>query len=180
MKRFLTGLAVLVTACGSAESPADDAPVTDAAPVPQRQSSNAASADNVAVNMEGARLAISQVDWQVSRIETIDGELRYELRGAESPLTLNLNVRQDAVPTRFPATFTVPDDNIPSVRIDLNLFNRDRDSRRLQKRIIFSGGTINVRAMGPDGLDISFSGSGHPLMANSEIFPIEGHATVVR
>jgi len=180
MKKLLVGLAALTAACGSADTPSGNAPLTDVTSTAQDEASSVASASNVTVKMEGAVLTIPEADWQVSKIETVDGELRYELSGQESPLTLNLNVRQDALPTRFPAAFTVPDDNIPAIKIDLNFFNRDRDSQAMRKRIIFSEGTINVRAMGPNTLDISFSGSGHPLMASNEIFSIEGRASVVK
>jgi hypothetical protein len=175
MKRMLLGVVLLATGCG-AEAPAgsDEATAAGAAaPAPVADG-------EVVVAMEGETLTVPKVDWRVSTIENVEGERRYMLMADGSPLTLNLNVKDGAIPASFPATFTVPADNNPNIRIDLNFFNTERDSKRMQKRIIFSEGTIEVRAMSDTALDISFNGRGHPLMKNKEMFAIEGSANAAK
>lgn len=172
MKRILIGLALLASGCGSEVTTAgDEAAAAEAGAQP------GGGAGEVVVEMEGKVLIIPAVDWQVSTVEDIDGERRYLLTAQDMPLTLNLNVKLDAIPTSFPAAFTFPDVNNPNIKADLNFFNQDRDSKQMQKRIIFSKGTINIRAMSENALDISFDGSGHPL-TRSDMFPIKGSAKV--
>lgn len=172
MKRILIGLALLASGCGSPQTVTGD----DAAAInPEAQPSSGAG--EVVVEMEGEVLIIPAVDWLVSKVEDVDGERRYLLAAQDLPLTLNLNVKLDAIPTSFPAVFTFPDDNNPNIKIDLNFFNQGRDSKQMQKRIVFSKGTIEIRAMSENALDISFEGSGHPL-TRSDMFPIAGSANV--
>ncbi|MCB2077222.1 MAG: hypothetical protein KDE55_05930 [Novosphingobium sp.] len=176
MKRLAVLALLALTGCGESGSDGSSEPVASA------QAEGSAPGDaqgEVSVTMEGQTLVVPKVDWQVSTVEEVDGERRYMLMAQDKPLTLNLNVRLDAIPAALPATFTLPDANNPEVTIDLNFFNQDRDSKRMQKRIIFSQGTIDVRAMGADTLEISFEGQGHPLM-KSDSFPIQGTVSVSR
>ena len=73
MKKLLVGLAALTAACGSADTPSGNAPLTDVTSTAQDEASSVASASNVTVKMEGAVLTIPEADWQVSKIETVEG-----------------------------------------------------------------------------------------------------------
>ncbi|MCB2048600.1 MAG: hypothetical protein KDE32_10280 [Novosphingobium sp.] len=130
--------------------------------------------------MEGETLSLANIDQRDDAVSDVDGERRYFLMSDGSPLQVNFNIKLDAIPASFPATFTLPADNNPNIKVDLNFFNQDRDSSRMKKRIVFSEGSIEVRAMSENALDISFKGAGHPLGAMKEMFPVEGRVSFAK
>ena len=69
--------------------------------------------------------------------------------------------------------YTLPQDNAEKIRIDLNFFNHERPGLAMNQRILFSEGTVEIKEVGPNHLQMSFNGKGHPMM-DRKSFPIEG------
>ncbi len=165
MKHLLIFLVLITTAC---QAETDNAVDADAA---------ATSDAAFVVSMEGTTHVADVINQVNSTVKEEEGELRFYLTQDETPMSLNLNIKQFAIPTEFPAVFTLPADNNDKIRIDLNFFNKGRSEKRMRWRVLFDEGTIEFQALSASELKMTFKGSGHPLM-DKERFPIEGSINV--
>lgn len=171
MHRAIACLALLVAGCGPGRSPADGESVAAA-------TDGATGTGAVAViAMEGETHVLPAINWEVSSVTEAAGAIRFHLVAEDVPVELNLVLARSGMPAAFPATFELPAANQGRVKIDLNFFNLERAGRRTQRRILFNRGTIEIRALTGNHLEMHFSGSGHPLTAHDQ-FPIEGFVNI--
>jgi hypothetical protein len=131
----------------------------------------------VVIKMEGATHELHDIDWTVSSVTMEGEEIRYYLTEDDNPVSLNLNLANTGILETGSATYQLPEANHGEATIDLNFFNRDREGKRMQRRIVFNEGTIEIHELTANSLRMTFAGSGHPLMAD-ETFPIEGSVDV--
>lgn len=158
MTRLLT---VLLLAFGLPSALADDA----AAPM-------------VVVSMEGVTHELKTLNLERSTMTLLENEIRYYLVQDDSPVSLNFNLSGTNILETGSAVYELPAANHGSEKIDLNFFNKDRESSRMQKRILFEEGTITIEGLNPQRLRMSFKGAGTPLLGK-ESFPIEGSVDVL-
>ncbi|MCT8328893.1 hypothetical protein [Albidovulum sediminis] len=130
-------------------------------------------AGRATVTMEGATHDLDPVDGASSTVTSDDTGVLFYLTATDQPVSINFNLFDRSVLTQGSVDFTLPADNAPKARVELSFFNPEREGRRLQRRIIFSEGTITVRRISERSLALDFDGQGHPLM-DATMFPIRG------
>eukprot|EP01093_Parvamoeba_rugata_P001869 TRINITY_DN12354_c0_g1_i1.p1 TRINITY_DN12354_c0_g1~~TRINITY_DN12354_c0_g1_i1.p1 ORF type:complete len:176 (+),score=25.81 TRINITY_DN12354_c0_g1_i1:280-807(+) len=99
-------------------------------------------------------------------------------RDNDNPLQINFNLFHTDILQKGSATYNIPNVNSEKQTVDLNLFNKDRDVKQMNKRIIFRKGTINISKITPKGLRMTFEGEGSGMMEYGRNFPISGNINV--
>jgi len=99
-------------------------------------------------------------------------------RADENPFQLNLNLTNTNILDKQKAEYKVPDVNSGNIKVDLNFFNADRDVKRTNKRIVFKKGTIIIKKLTENNLEMTFTGEGNGMTERGGNFPISGKINV--
>lgn len=132
--------------------------------------------DNYAieVEMDNQVFRIQQEDLLAQKTTFTSDSIMFLFREENNPFQLNLNFTQTDIQDNYHSKYIIPDANIAKTTVDLNFFNADRDVSRLNKRIIFRKGIIEVHKLTDNKLEVSFEGEGSGIMENDSSFPISG------
>jgi hypothetical protein len=173
MKHLVIFFVLLMAGCGADSSPGQSGPESEVAPV--RPAGDAA----VVISMEGETYELSNINKVRSTVSQVDGEIRFFLVDDNVPVELNFNIKlaKTGILESGTAKYELPLAYPLLAAVDLNFFNRERDSKSTQKRILFSEGTIEIEELTENSLKMVFKGSGHPL-TGKEQFPIDGSVNV--
>lgn len=95
-------------------------------------------------------------------------------RADKNPFQLNLNLTHTDILNMQKATFIIPDTNAGKIKVDLNFFNADRDVSRINKRVVFKKGTIEIKKLTESKLEMIFTGEGSGMTERGGNFPISG------
>lgn len=133
---------------------------------------------SVSITMEGKTHELSDLDGRACKASFEDGEIRFLFRMEGVPVSLNLNFPTQAILEKGSGTFQIPEANAAKTVIDLNFFNSERESSRINKRIIFRQGTIQIDRLTRSHLEMSFEGEGGGMMDRFSNFPITGKVSV--
>jgi hypothetical protein len=96
----------------------------------------------------------------------------------DNPLKLNFNLFNTDILDTGSATYTIPDVNAKKQMVDLNFYNKDRDVKSTNRRIIFKKGTITITKLTDHQLQMTFEGEGSGIMEYNKTFPISGKVDV--
>lgn len=168
MKFILIPLLLFTSACHSEQAPGENEAVTGQA---------AGSDLEVLIEMEGKTYRMDNINWVNSTVTEVEDEIRFYLTQDDSPVTVNLNMKQNAVGASGANRFKLPDTNRPNMVIELSFFQPDRPVSRMKRRLVFSEGTIDILEYGPNTLRMTFQGMGNQLM-DAEQFPMEGSINI--
>lgn len=132
----------------------------------------------VEVSMENQVFHIEQENLlPVKRTFTKDSILLL-FRADENPFQLNLNLTNTNILDAQSAEYSIPDVNAGKIKVDLNFFNADRDVKRTNKRIVFKKGTIKIKKLTENNLEMTFTGEGSGMTERGGDFPISGKINV--
>ncbi|RMA58797.1 hypothetical protein [Ulvibacter antarcticus] len=95
-----------------------------------------------------------------------------------NPLKLNLNLTDTNILEKGHATYIIPDANSPEIMVDLNFYNANRDTKRMNKRIIFRKGIIEIEKISDTQLQMKFEGEAGGMLNFDNNFPISGKVNV--
>jgi len=86
--------------------------------------------------------------------------------GEDRQFEINLNIYDPKILSELPATFSIPEANMPPhVAIDLNFFDFERKvEKSMRKRLIFEKGTITIHEFSKEKIRFEFEGEAHELM----------------
>ncbi|SDI08661.1 hypothetical protein [Winogradskyella thalassocola] len=134
----------------------------------------------IQVTMEGKSFKIKQ-NQLIPQIKTKfkNDSILLVFRDDDTPLQLNFNVFNTDILSKQSAIYTIPDTNAVKQKVDLNFFNNDRDVKRMNKRIIFRKGTINISKLTDKVLQMTFEGEGSGITEHKKTFPISGKVNVI-
>ena len=191
MKYLLMLLVVFLTACqseSSTENPSEQAekaalaPGSSAAPASGTTSpdSNIASLDSnnaVAVSIEGKALGLATVDWTGSKAKITADGISLALSEKGNPLKLNLEVLEAGILAKGSATYTLPLAKKGEAAVDLSFIDSTRPGIAMKQRVLFSEGSIEIKSVTANSLQMVFKGTGHALMDQKK-FPIVGSVNV--
>tara|TARA_R110002049_G_scaffold72563_4_gene187801 strand:- start:5584 stop:6123 length:540 start_codon:yes stop_codon:yes gene_type:complete len=142
---------------------------------------NAATTGNYAVevNMEGNVFQIKQEDLEPKMKKIFKKDSIFlEFWEDGNPIRLNLNLTHTDILEQGTTSFQIPEDNSPRIKADLNFFNTERDVKRMNKRIIFRKGSIEIKKLTNNRLEMTFEGEGSGMMDRNNTFPISGNIMV--
>jgi hypothetical protein len=142
--------------------------------VSTENTSNAA----VVISMEGETFKIQQEDLQPINMDFQTNKLQYIVWQDGYPLQTNVNFSDAILKENGTATYKIPEDNSPNIKIDLNFFNEDRDASRMNKRIVFRKGIINIKKLNEHALIMTFDGEGGGMREREVSFPIKGSINI--
>jgi hypothetical protein len=131
----------------------------------------------VVITMEGATHELHDLNWTNSTVTLEGDEIRFYLTEDDNPVSLNFNLANTAILQAGSGSYRLPEANQGEATVDLNFFNRNREGKRMHRRIVFNEGTIEIAELTSNSLRMTFEGAGHPLMAD-ETFPIAGSVNV--
>lgn len=94
------------------------------------------------------------------------------------PFKLNFNLFNTNSLKTGSATFKVPESNAKKQLVDLNFYHADRDTKRINKRIVFRKGTIVLTKIDEHNLQMTFDGEGSGILESGNNFPISGNVNV--
>lgn len=95
-------------------------------------------------------------------------------REEENPFQLNLNLTHTDILVAQNAKYSIPDENAGKIKVDLNFFNSDRNTKSINKRIIFRKGIIKIDKLTENELDMTFKGEGSGITERDNNFLISG------
>ena len=178
MKYLLMLLVVFLTACqseNSTENPAEQAEKAALAPASSTASPDSNNA--VAVSIEGKALGLATVDWTGSKAKITADGISIALSEKGNPLKLNLEVLEAGILAKGSATYTLPLAKKGEVAVDLSFIDSTRPGIAMKQRVLFSEGSIEIKSVTANSLQMVFKGTGHALMDQKK-FPIEGSVNV--
>lgn len=164
---LLTWFLLLAAGCGADQAPEQNDPVA----------AEATGDVAVVIRMEGKTYQLSKIDQRPDIAVFEEGEIRFFLMKTDHPVQLNFNLTRSDILESGSAVYVLPAYKHGGEMIDLNFYNRSRDSESMQKRILFTSGTIEVQELTRNSLRMTFKGMGKPLMGQDE-FPVEGSVNV--
>jgi len=191
MKYLLMLLVVFLTACqseSSTENPSEQAekaalaPDSSAAPAssaisPDSNSVSPDSKNSVAVSIEGKTLSLANIDWAGSKAKITADAISLALSEKGNPLKLNLEVQEAGILAKGSATYTLPQAEKGEAAVDLSFIDSTRPGLAMKQRVLFSEGSIEIKSVTANSLQMVFKGAGHALM-DQKTFPIEGSVNV--
>jgi len=173
MKYLLFLIVVFLTACQSdtgAENPSEQSNNAVA-------SGSANSTPAVAVTLEGKTMALDAIDWAGSKAKISANAISLGLQQKGNPLKLELEIADAGLLERGSTSFTLPLTKKGDLSVDLSLIDSSRPGIAMKQRVLFSEGTIEIKAVTTNSLQMVFKGTGHALM-DSKKFPIEGSVNI--
>ena len=141
-------------------------------------SSNANSKSEIVVEMEGKIYTMKQQDLAPIHLNFEQDSLLYALYTDKDAVSVNFNLTHTNILKEGEAHYTLPDVNKGPIKVDLNFFNKERDSKNMNKRIIFRSGTITIKEITKTTLHMSFKGEGSGMMEYGKNFPISGEVNI--
>lgn len=129
------------------------------------------------INMEGKAHELHKINQKQSSAVFESDEIRFLLTEDANAVSLNFNLTRTKILETGSAVYVLPKANHGTEKIDLNFFNRNRDSKSIQKRILFIAGTIEIQELTRNRLRMTFKGTGQPLTGKDQ-FPVEGSVNV--
>ena len=132
------------------------------------------------ITMEGETYSLSKINKEQSKFEFDEDKIKFTMFDSEFPIEINITITEDAVikGEKTSVTYSLPDANQPAILVDLNFFNKTRESSRINKRILFRKGDIVIEEITKNSLKIQFNGEGSGLRENNTNFPIKGFLNV--
>ncbi len=189
MKYLLMLLVVFLTACQSenaaetaAENPSEQAEKAALAPASSTSSPdlNTVSPDSnnaVAVSIEGKALGLATIDWTGSTAKITADGISLALAEKGNPLKLNLEVLQTGILAKGSGIYTLPLAKKDEASVDLSFIDSTRPGIAMKQRVLFSEGSIEIKSVTANSLQMVFKGTGHALMDQKK-FPIEGSVNI--
>jgi hypothetical protein len=98
------------------------------------------------ITMEGETYSLSHLNKEQSKFEFDENKIKFTWFDSEFPIQINITLTEDAVVKgeKTSVTYSLPDANQPAILVDLNFFNKTRESSRINKRILFRKGEIVI------------------------------------
>lgn len=96
----------------------------------------------------------------------------------KNPMQFNVNLTGLDLLSSEKATYKIPESNIPKIKADLNFFIANRNVKRMNKRILFKKGIIEIKKITNSKLQLTFEGEGCGMMERGNLFPISGKINV--
>ena len=128
----------------------------------------------IELTMEGKTYTMQQNDLAPIHLNIPKDSLLYNLYTNDSPISINFNLTNTDILQEGSKTYQIPEANSGSVLVDLSLFDKYRDVSRMNKRIIFRKGKIDIKKITAHSLHMTFEGEGSGMMERSKSFPITG------
>ncbi|RPD96625.1 hypothetical protein EGM88_09690 [Aureibaculum marinum] len=132
----------------------------------------------IQVTMEGKTHSILQKNIVPTNVQFKSDTLQFLFYAEENPFQLNLNLTSTDIVDKGKAIYTIPEINTPRIKVDLNFFNGEREGKKMNRRIIFRKGTINIKELTKNKLEMTFEGEGGGMMDRKNSFPISGKVNV--
>jgi len=177
MKYLLMLLIVFLTACQSENSAQNPAEQAESAALASHPGAAPDTGKTVAVTIEGKALSLATIDWTESKAKITADAISLALSGKGNPLKLNLQVMEAGILANGSATYVLPLAKKGDASIDLSIIDSTRPGIAMQQRMLFSEGTIEIKAVTANSLQMVFKGAGHALMDGKK-FPIEGSVNI--
>lgn len=95
-------------------------------------------------------------------------------RGEDNPFQLNFNLTHTDILAKGAGSYTIPEANAGKAMVDLNFFDMERDAKRINKRIVFRKGTIQIQKLTENKLEMTFEGTGSGMLDSKNSFPVSG------
>ena len=132
----------------------------------------------IQVTMEGKTHSILQKNILAKEVTFDNDTLQFLFRAEGNPFQLNLNLTNTDIINKGNATYVLPEADTHKVTIDLNFFNAKREGAKIDRRIVFRTGTINIEELTKNKMQMTFEGEGWPLLNRKNRFPISGKINV--
>lgn len=132
------------------------------------------------ITMEGKTYSLSHLNKDQSKFEFDENKIKFAWYDSEFPIEINITLTEEAVVKgkKNSVTYSLPEANQPAILVDLNFFNKTRESSRINKRILFRKGEIVIEEITKNSLKLQFNGEGSGLRENNLSFPIKGYLNV--
>ena len=130
--------------------------------------------------MEGETYSLSKINKEQSKFEFTEDKIKFTLYDSEFPIQINITLTEGDILNgrKTSVTYSLPEANQPAILVDLNFFNKTRESSRINKRILFRKGEIVIEEITQNSLKMQFNGEGSGLRENNISFPIKGFLNV--
>lgn len=103
----------------------------------------------------------------------------FRKKGGNNSFEVNLNFYEKDILDKIPVTYSLPEDNLKNVKIDLNFIDFGREvEKTLHSRLLFDQGSIIIHQLDSDGIHFEFEGEVHELMNDPKRSVVSGRVNV--
>tara|TARA_B100001059_G_C17514835_1_gene417709 strand:- start:6 stop:521 length:516 start_codon:yes stop_codon:yes gene_type:complete len=135
---------------------------------------NASSISALVLKMEGKTYTMEQEDLVPIIINFEENVFQYSIYTNRSPVQLNFILKDSTILRSGSKTYQIPECNRETIKVDLSFFNKNRNSSRINKQVVFKKGTIQIEEVTKHKLVMSFNGEGSGVTDSKNSFPITG------
>ncbi len=132
----------------------------------------------IQVTMEGKTHSILQKNIVPKDVRFESDTLQFLFYAEDNPFQLNLNLTSTDITNKGSAIYAIPEANATNSSVDLNFFNGERRGKKMNRRIVFRKGTINIQKLTKNKLEMTFKGEGGGMMDRKNSFPVSGKVNV--
>jgi hypothetical protein len=128
----------------------------------------------VFVEMEGDIYTMQQKDLNPLTLNFEENNLNFSLYTNESVVQVNFLLKDVDILNEGFKTYAIPEDNVIDIKADLSFYNKNRNASRLNKRVVFRKGTIQIKEITNHKLVMIFKGEASGVTDSKNSFPISG------
>jgi hypothetical protein len=128
--------------------------------------------------MENQTHTLDQKDINPVGVTFKNDTLQFVFYTNDAPFKLNLNLNNTDIINKGSATYTIPEANAEHTTVDLNFYNAKREGKSANRRIVFRKGTIHIKKLTKNTLQMTFDGVGGGMLDFDNNFPITGQVNV--
>lgn len=132
----------------------------------------------VVINMGKDKYVMPQEQLIPFSVKIESDSLSYTLRSNESDVSLSLNLINTGIVKKKRHSYSIPEDTRKSFVVGLSFFNKNKNVSRLNKRIVFRKGIINIEELTKNTLIMTFDGEGSGMRDIKNSFPISGSVNI--
>lgn len=179
MKSIITlCISVLLFSCNDTKQENTTTNSTDnTAPVEATQKNSSAA---VQIVLDGKHYEIAQDKLRKDMVTFESDKIQFILWNEDYPVRLNFNLHKTDILEKGSAVYKIPEATSLStgVMVDLNFYDKQREGKITNKRVVFKKGEIQITQLTKNKLEMSFSGEGNGLLETTPNFPISGKVNV--
>jgi hypothetical protein len=134
----------------------------------------------VQIILDGIIYEIEYDELRKDMVTFVNDTIQFELWNEDYPVRLNFHLINTGILEKGAANYSIPMaySQATGVIVDLNFYDKQREGKIRNKRVVFKNGEIQITQLTKNKLEMSFAGEGNGLMETTPNFPISGKVNI--
>jgi hypothetical protein len=176
--KLLIAFCILLNISSCNEAKNENTTTTNESPSVTDKPKNSSAA--VQIILDGKLYEIKNDELRKDMVTFVSDTIQFVLWNEDYPVRLNFNLHNTGILEKGAAIYTIPVAYSLSsgVIVDLNFYDKQREGKARNKRVVFKKGEIQITQLTKNKLEMSFAGEGNGLMETTPDFPISGKVNI--